>query len=247
MTATAADYVWLNERFPDLAEAYCFTLVHNLAPVDVLARLEGQSEPSQTGVEAIVDAAFELLDRSDNTRQFIAMTTVGDWTLLIEPVGYIGVTEERALPASAGTRWVSHFVNINGLDSFLWAQDTAGRLTFEPAVPDRRWGTTPDEPVPVPPHEIRIDMGSSKTIAGFAYLPRQDGSINGRVGQYEFYVSSDGTTWGSPVATGTFADDSSRKTVGFPPTATRYIRFRALTAVDGGPYTTCATLSVIGS
>ncbi|WP_405681934.1 discoidin domain-containing protein [Streptomyces sp. NBC_01238] len=102
-------------------------------------------------------------------------------------------------------------------------------------------------PVPVPPHEIRIDMGSSKTIAGFAYLPRQDGSINGRVGQYEFYVSSDGTTWGSPVATGTFADDSSRKTVGFPPTATRYIRFRALTAVDGGPYTTCATLSVIGS
>ncbi|MGN9821742.1 DUF6461 domain-containing protein [Streptomyces sp. SD11] len=145
MTATAADYVWLNERFPDLAAAYCFTLVHNLAPVDVLARLEGQSEPSRTGVEAIVDAAFELLDCSDNTRQFIAMTTVGDWTLLIEPVGYIGVTEERALPASAGTRWVSHFVNINGLDSFLWAQDTAGRLTFEPAVPDRRWGTTPDE------------------------------------------------------------------------------------------------------
>ncbi|KQZ17922.1 DUF6461 domain-containing protein [Streptomyces clavifer] len=152
MTATAADYVWLNERFPDLAEAYCFTLVHNLAPVDVLARLEGQSEPSQTGVEAIVDAAFELLDRSDNTRQFIAMTTVGDWTLLIEPVGYIGVTEERALPMSAGTRWVSHFVNINGLDSFLWAQDTAGHLTFEPAVPDRRWGTTPDELLEVMRH-----------------------------------------------------------------------------------------------
>ncbi|MER6239049.1 DUF6461 domain-containing protein [Streptomyces clavifer] len=145
MTATAADYVWFNERFPDLAEAYCFTLVHNLAPEDVLARLEGQSEPSQTGVEAITEAAFELLDRSDNTQQFIAMTTVGDWTLLIEPVGYIGVTEERALPVSAGTCWVSHFVNINGVDSFLWAQDTAVRLMFEPAVPDRRWGTTPDE------------------------------------------------------------------------------------------------------
>ncbi|MFJ2095442.1 DUF6461 domain-containing protein [Streptomyces sp. NPDC087901] len=145
MTATAADYEWFNERFPEPAEAYCFTLVHDLAPVDVLARLQGQREPSQTGVEAIVDAAFELLDRSDNTRQFFAMTTVGDWTLLIEPVGYIGVTEERALPASAGTRWVSHFVNTNGLASFLWAQDTAGRLMFEPAVPDRRWGTTPDE------------------------------------------------------------------------------------------------------
>uniref|UniRef100_A0AAU2VF74 DUF6461 domain-containing protein n=1 Tax=Streptomyces sp. NBC_00003 TaxID=2903608 RepID=A0AAU2VF74_9ACTN len=145
MTATAADYVWINERFPDLSEAYCFTLVHNLTPSDVLARLGGHSEPSQTGVTAIVDAAFELLDLSDNTRQLIAMTTVGDWTLLIEPVGYLGVTEERALPASVGTRWVSHFVNINGLTSFLWAEDTTGRLTFEPAVPDRRGGTTPDE------------------------------------------------------------------------------------------------------
>ena len=145
MTASATDYLWFNERFPDLAEAYCFTLVHKLAPADALARLEGQSEPPQTGAAAIVDAAFELMDRSDNTRQFIAMTTVGDWTLLIEPVGYVGVTADRALPASAGTRWVSHFVNINGFASFLWAEDTTERLTFEPGVPDYRDGTTPDE------------------------------------------------------------------------------------------------------
>ncbi|MFE4628911.1 DUF6461 domain-containing protein [Streptomyces mirabilis] len=73
------------------------------------------------------------------------MTTVGDRTLLIEPNGYLGVTEEKAQPTSAGTRWVSHFVNINGLDSFLWAEDTAKRLTFEPGLPDHRWRTTPDE------------------------------------------------------------------------------------------------------
>ena len=145
MTATAADYVWFEERFPDLAEAYCFTLAHNLPPSDLLARLGGQTEPSRTGTAAIVDAAFDLLGRSDNARQFIAMTTVGDWTLLIEPNGYLGVTEEKALPASAGTRWVSHFVNINGLDSFLWAENTTKRLTFEPGFPDHRWGTTPDD------------------------------------------------------------------------------------------------------
>lgn len=145
MTATAADYVWFEERFPDLAEAYCFTLAHNLPPSDLLARLGGQTEPSRTGTAAIVDAAFDLLGRSDNARQFIAMTTVGDWTLLIEPNGYLGVTEEKALPASAGTRWISHFVNINGLDSFLWAEDTTKRLTFEPGFPDHRWGTTPDD------------------------------------------------------------------------------------------------------
>lgn len=145
LTATAADYLWFQEHFPDLAEAYCFTLVHNLPPSEVLARLGGEAETSLTGTAAIVDAAFELLDHSDNTRQFIAMTTVGDWTLLIEPIGYLGVTEERALPASAGTRWVSHYVNINGHDAFLWAEDTVKRLTFEPTVPDYRSGTTPDE------------------------------------------------------------------------------------------------------
>ncbi|MFF0477013.1 DUF6461 domain-containing protein [Streptomyces sp. NPDC004284] len=37
------------------------------------------------------------------------MTTVGTWTLLIEPNGYLGVTEEQALPAPAGASWVSPF------------------------------------------------------------------------------------------------------------------------------------------
>ncbi|MFD8421072.1 DUF6461 domain-containing protein [Streptomyces sp. NPDC059466] len=145
MTATAADYVWFEKLFPDLAEAYCFTLVHKVLPSHLLARLGGQVESSRTGTAAIVDAAFDLLERVEHARQFMAMTTVGDWTLLIEPIGYLGVTEENALPASAGTRWVSHFVNINGVDAFLWAEDTVKRLTFEPGLPDHRWGTTPDE------------------------------------------------------------------------------------------------------
>ncbi|MET9424916.1 DUF6461 domain-containing protein [Streptomyces sp. NPDC006540] len=144
MTSTAADYVWFEERFPELAEAHCFTLVHRLPPSEVLRRLQGRDESPRTGAEQIVAAAFDLLD-SDDARQLIAMTTIGDWTLLIEPNGYLGVTEEKALPASAGTSWISHFVNINGVDSFLWAEDTTNRLAFEPGFPDSRWGTTPDE------------------------------------------------------------------------------------------------------
>ncbi|MGN9796364.1 DUF6461 domain-containing protein [Streptomyces sp. OZ13] len=50
-------------------------------------------------------------------------------------------------------RWVSHFVNINGLDAFLWAEDSTKRLWFEPMFPDSRWGTTPDE-VLQPMHDI---------------------------------------------------------------------------------------------
>ncbi|WP_371778508.1 DUF6461 domain-containing protein [Streptosporangium subroseum] len=34
MTATAADYTWFDERLPGLAEAYCFTLIRGLTPVE---------------------------------------------------------------------------------------------------------------------------------------------------------------------------------------------------------------------
>lgn len=145
MTATATDYLWFEQLFPELAEAYCFTLVRGLPPAEVLRRLDdGREEPPRTGVDEIVEAAFALLDAEDG-RHFLAMTTVGDWTLIIEPNGYIGVSEEYALPASAGTRWVSHFVNINGVDLFVLAEDGENRVTFEPGFPDTRWGSAPDE------------------------------------------------------------------------------------------------------
>ncbi|MGV9777904.1 discoidin domain-containing protein [Streptosporangium sp. NPDC003464] len=101
-------------------------------------------------------------------------------------------------------------------------------------------------PVPQSPHEIQLDMQSSHTVSGFTYLPRQDGSQNGWVGQYEFYVSADGTNWGTPVATGTFAKDNALKTVNFPAVSGRYVRFRALSEVNGNPWTSCAELNVIG-
>ncbi|MFJ8201030.1 DUF6461 domain-containing protein [Streptomyces sp. NPDC096152] len=158
MTTNASDYTWFEERFPDLAEAYCFTLVHDLTPSDLLHRLDGRDEPSLTGIDAVVDAAFDLLRQSDGKRQLVAMATIGLWALLIEPNGYLGVTEARALPASAGTRWISHFVNINGLDAFLWAEDAVKRLWFEPMFPDDRWGATPDELLDVM-HSIGFHFG----------------------------------------------------------------------------------------
>ncbi|MFI7354807.1 DUF6461 domain-containing protein [Streptomyces avidinii] len=145
MTKTGADYAWFENDFPDLAEAYCFTLVRGLSPAELMARLEGRLEAPLQGIAEVVDAAFARYDLEDGARQLIGMTTVGAWTLLIEPNGYLGVTEERVLPASAGAGWVSHFVNVNAVGTFLWAEDRALRLCFDPLFPEDRWGTTPDE------------------------------------------------------------------------------------------------------
>ena len=103
------------------------------------------------------------------------------------------------------------------------------------------------EPDPPPPHEIRINLGVVYDISGFRYLPRQDGITNGRIGQYEFYVSSDGVNWGSAVAIGTFANDMLEKEVSFVPKTGQYVRLRALTEVSGQPYTSMAELNVLVS
>ena len=104
------------------------------------------------------------------------------------------------------------------------------------------WHTQWVNGAPPPPHEIQINLGSSANLNGFVYVPRQDGSPNGRIGQYEFYVSTDGVNWGSPVATGTFANDATNKQVSFASKTGQYVRLRALSEVNGLPYTSMAEL-----
>ncbi|MFE7586448.1 DUF6461 domain-containing protein [Streptomyces gardneri] len=145
MTKTGADYAWFEDDFPGIAEAYCFTLVRGLSPAELMSRLGGRPEAPLQGIAAVVDATFAQYDLKAGGRQMVAMTTVGAWTLLIEPNGYLGVTEEQALPASAGTSWISHFTNINAVGTFLWAEDQVLRLCFDPMFPEDRWGAEPDE------------------------------------------------------------------------------------------------------
>ncbi|MFE2551958.1 DUF6461 domain-containing protein [Streptomyces sp. NPDC059355] len=146
MATTAADYTWFEEDFPDLAESYCVTLVHSMPPSELLSRLGGQAEAEVTGISALVDTAYDLWGPS-TTRTYFGMTALGPWTLMIEPNGWHGVNEEKALPASAGTRWISHYDNANANNdgSFLWAEDTALRLHFELRDAGRRSGTRADD------------------------------------------------------------------------------------------------------
>ena len=100
-------------------------------------------------------------------------------------------------------------------------------------------------PNPPPPHEIQINLGAIYEVSGFRYLPRQDGSQNGWIGQFEFYVSLDGVEWGTPLATGTFAADELEKEVLFTNKTGRYVRLVALSEVNGNPWTSMAELNVL--
>ena len=100
---------------------------------------------------------------------------------------------------------------------------------------------------PLPPHELQIDLGANYYIDGFQYLPRQDGGVNGGIGQYEFYISDNPSQWGSPVVSGSFPNTSSEQEIIFSRRSGRFIRLRALTEVNGNPWTSVAEINVIGA
>ena len=77
------------------------------------------------------------------------------------------------------------------------------------------------------PHYLTIDTHNRIALSGLTYLPASD-SADGRIGRYEVLTSDDGTTWSKPVATGTFADDATQKSVTIGTVVTRYVRLRAL-------------------
>ncbi|MBC6447429.1 phosphocholine-specific phospholipase C [Actinokineospora xionganensis] len=105
-----------------------------------------------------------------------------------------------------------------------------------------RWSTSPAQP----PHEIRLDLGSARTVTGLTYVPRQDGGANGRFGGYEVELSTDGSAW-SKVTSGAFPDDAKTKTVRFWPSSARYVRVRVLSEAGGrGPWASAAELFPIG-
>ena len=98
-----------------------------------------------------------------------------------------------------------------------------------------------------PPHTITIDMKQDYNTIGLTYLPRQDGSSNGNIGQHQVFVSRDGTNFGSPVAFGTYRDDNELKVTPWQTTVARYVRIVALTeAGNRGPWASAAEIYVWG-
>src|SRR5687768_7702093 len=66
------------------------------------------------------------------------------------------------------------------------------------------WHSKKNSPAAPMPHTLTIDTKVTQSISGFRYLPSTE--PNGRIGSFEITVSTNGTTWGNPVASGTWAD-----------------------------------------
>lgn len=110
--------------------------------------------------------------------------------------------------------------------------------------PDTFWNNRYKKSGTPHPHEIIIDMGKTYTISGFAYLPTM--YCSGRIKDYEFYVSSDGT-FGDPFLQAAFPGDFVEKIVQFKDRVTcRFIKIRTLSDTDGWSFANIAELNVFG-
>ena len=111
--------------------------------------------------------------------------------------------------------------------------------------PNTYWHTMWSVTVANYPHWVDFDCGTTKTLKGFSYLPRQD-SRNGNIKQYRVQLSTDGKTWGNPVCEGQFENNQKEKRVLFDkPQQARYLRFTALSSQDGQDFATGAEFSVL--
>jgi galactose oxidase len=197
------------------------------------------SAPVATGTWAD-DKARKTTEFGSVTAQYVRLTALseagnrGPWSTSAE-VGLLGNPAiGPALPrigwtASADSQASATYAASNVLDG--------NALTM--------WHTTYTGTVPPLPHSLTIDMHATHVVTGVSYLPRQDISLNGTIGRYSVAVSSDGSSWSSPLASGTWANDKTSKYAVFSPVSARFVRLIALTeSGNRGQWSSAAEINV---
>lgn len=139
---TADDYRWFGEQYEDWAVAYCATYVQGITPGELLRTLGADATERFTGAGRL--RALTGAHDPDDARCFVGATSLGDWSVMMEYNGFVGVTDKIVTPLSRGRTVVSHYSNENGAHRFCWWVDGTLRLDFDALFADCREGSHPD-------------------------------------------------------------------------------------------------------
>ncbi|MCF7957227.1 MAG: alpha-L-fucosidase [Phycisphaerae bacterium] len=111
------------------------------------------------------------------------------------------------------------------------------------------WRTDGKEGRQPPPQWVTIDLGETINISGFTCMPRGDGSFVGLVDRYEFYLSHDGTHWGSPVSQGEFSNIQNNPIEQVirlsTPQKARFVKFNATHALEANDCVVVCELGIV--
>jgi alpha-L-fucosidase len=201
----------------------------NLAGNKMVYTLDGSAPTTNSPVYT---APFELpLDRSVTVR-----------TASLLPNCQLGMEGSRIFAGLMPIGW--KVVSVDSEET-VGADNSAARAIDgdSATIWHTRWNFDQKQP-----HSIAVDMGTTHRIGGFTYLPRQDGLLNGVVEKYCFETSTDGATWATNIAAGSFANiqnNPSLQEVAFAPVNARYFRFTSLQTIWNSGWTSAAEISVL--
>ena len=174
----------------------------------------------QVGYPTIPDQMSSGMELVGNHMRMLEPTAADSFTPKMETLSEAGWTATAS--DQSATRTASKA--IDGNSGTIWNSKNGVRL----------------------PHSITINLHRTTYVSGLTYLPRQDGSANGDIGEYSIAVSKNGKRWSAPVATGTWADDQTLKTAVFGGVSAHYVRLTALTEAGArGPWTTAAEIGLL--
>jgi hypothetical protein len=168
----------------------------------------------------------------------LSLDYYAEWQLNLTTGRWSATVDDGFIPQSGWTLLYTDSEETQG-------EDGHARNAFDDSA-TTIWHTQYTGTAPAHPHEIQIDLGATYALTGFRYLPRQDKDDHGMVAQYQFYAGTDRTNWGTAVASGTFNSDRTEKRVMFTSKPARYVRFVALSEINGQPWTSVAELDLIG-
>jgi len=157
----------------------------------------------------------------------------------IAPDGRLGMAASKYFAGLTPTGW-----KVVSVDSEEAISLASYAIDGDPAT---IWQTRQKADLALP-HQLTVDMGTPRRIAGFTYLPRRDGSRNGIVESYSFETSVDGHNWTTDVDSGHFGNMQNNpelQEVSFAPVNARFFRFTALHGLDSGSSTSAAEISVL--
>uniref|UniRef100_UPI0017B24B5A DUF4082 domain-containing protein n=1 Tax=Methylibium sp. TaxID=2067992 RepID=UPI0017B24B5A len=182
------------------------------------------------------------------TNAVAATSTELLWTI-VEPGSGIQYVRLEALSEVNGRPWaeITEFNLLDGAGAVMnrsgWTASADSAETSGATLADTGaavnaidgqlttdWHTQFTGGSPPHPHAFTVNLGAARTVTGFKYRPRGDGSLNGIIAAWRFHTSPDGVNW-TVVAEGNFADfgnHTSEKTIVFdtapppnrPPTLT---------------------------
>ncbi|WP_342720020.1 M60 family metallopeptidase (plasmid) [Bacillus paramycoides] len=93
------------------------------------------------------------------------------------------------------------------------------------------------------PYNLTLELGDTRTISQLAYLPRQDGSENGRILTYNIYTSVDGVKY-DKISSGIWENNSNKKTATFAPVTAKYMKVEVTNGQNG--FASAAEVDILG-